>query len=90
MSILNDRNYEDSILRDGYGHILILTVTEYGAKKNHMVQCLGKSVAGPANQGYTSCDWPRQIGESLSDMVNYCHKHLEISVITKLYLRMKL
>jgi hypothetical protein len=33
MSILHDRNYEDSILRDEYGHILIVTVTEYGAKK---------------------------------------------------------
>ena len=47
MSILNDRYYKASILRDEYGHILIVTVTEYGAKKNHMVQCLGKSVAGP-------------------------------------------
>jgi hypothetical protein len=40
--------------------------------------------AGPPSQDFAPYDWPRQIGESLSDMVNYRHKRLEISVITKL------
>jgi hypothetical protein len=88
MSILNDRNYEDGILCDAYGHILIVTVTEYGAKKSHgkiLGQKRGCTPLSPPCQGYTPCDWPKRIGASLSDIVNYRHNCLEISVFTKLH-----
>jgi hypothetical protein len=45
MSILNYRNYLGGLLRYDYGNILILTVTEYDAKKNHMVKSSGGSMA---------------------------------------------
>jgi hypothetical protein len=35
MSILNDRNYLEGLLRYDYGNNLIMTVTEYDAKKSH-------------------------------------------------------
>jgi hypothetical protein len=55
-----------------------MTVTEYDAKKNHTIKSQGKP-------GFIPSDWPRRIGDSLSDMVNYRHNRLEISVFTKLY-----
>jgi hypothetical protein len=93
MSVLLDRNYEDSILRDEYGHILIATVTEYGAKKNHMAKSWGRSVAAPRSAPLAR-DLPLVTGLSgsgivLSDIVNYCHNCLEISVFTKLHEKLK-
>ena len=41
-------------------------------------------MASVPGQGSTPYDWPRRIGNGLSDIVNYGHNRLEISVITKL------
>jgi hypothetical protein len=46
MSILNDRNYLRRLLRYDYGNNLIMTVTEYDAKKSHG-KMLGGDVAVP-------------------------------------------
>jgi hypothetical protein len=42
-------------------------------------------VAVSPNKVSTFCDWPRRVGDSLYNFVNYCHDRLEISVITKLH-----
>jgi hypothetical protein len=49
-----------------------------------MVKSSGGSMASVPGQGSTPYDWPRRIGNGLSDIVNYGHNRLEISVITKL------
>jgi hypothetical protein len=46
MSILNDRNYLRRLLRYDHSNNLIMTVTEYDAKKSHG-KMLGGDVAVP-------------------------------------------
>jgi hypothetical protein len=80
MSILNYRNYLGGLLCYNHGNILIITVTEHFARKITWLGGRGYSLG----QGSTPCDWPRRIRNNLSDIVNYGHSRLEISVITKL------